>query len=144
MYMCLTRSRPLIFAYKNQTTGHNLITFATIIPWYTGAQEWHIVSLVGDVTSPTTAVHYVRFMCSEHREALLSAPTAHGVRKQCKGEVHSSPRSSREASLSHSSGWGNLKRFPSVSWFAHSCPGMWQARWWHANACSRLRDSSLT
>ena len=27
--------------------------------------------------------------------------------------------SSREASLRHSSGWGNLKRFPSVSWFAH-------------------------
>ena len=27
--------------------------------------------------------------------------------------------SSREASLRHSSGWGNFKRFPSVSWFAH-------------------------
>ena len=26
----------------------------------TGAQEWHIVSLIGYVTSPTTAVHYVR------------------------------------------------------------------------------------
>ena len=25
----------------------------------TGAQEWHIVSLLGDVTSPTTADHYV-------------------------------------------------------------------------------------
>ena len=27
--------------------------------WGTGAQEWHIVSLLGDVTSPTTAAHYV-------------------------------------------------------------------------------------
>ena len=26
---------------------------------YTGAQEWHIVSLLGDVTSPTTVAHYV-------------------------------------------------------------------------------------
>ena len=25
----------------------------------TGAQWWHIVSMVGDVTSPTTTVHYV-------------------------------------------------------------------------------------
>ena len=25
----------------------------------TGAQDWHIVSLLGDVTCPTTAVHYV-------------------------------------------------------------------------------------
>ena len=25
----------------------------------TGAQEWHIVSLLGDVTSPTTVAHYV-------------------------------------------------------------------------------------
>ena len=25
----------------------------------TGAQEWYIVSLLGDVTSPTTVAHYV-------------------------------------------------------------------------------------
>ena len=51
-----------------------------------GAQEWHIVSLLGDVTSP----HYCRplrqydvwFTCSEHREALPGAPTEHGVHKQ--------------------------------------------------------------
>ena len=24
-----------------------------------GVQEWHIVSLLGDITSPTSAVHYV-------------------------------------------------------------------------------------
>ena len=29
------------------------------ILYYTGAQEWHIVSLLGDVTSPTTVAHYV-------------------------------------------------------------------------------------
>ena len=26
--------------------------------YITGAQEWHIVSLLGDVTSPTTVAHY--------------------------------------------------------------------------------------
>ena len=61
------------------------------ILYTTGAQKWHIVSLVDDVTSPTTAVHYIWFVCSEYREALLGAPIAHGVHKQCKGEVHSSP-----------------------------------------------------
>ena len=30
-----------------------------LIIYSTGAQEWPIVSLLGDVTSPTTAVHYV-------------------------------------------------------------------------------------
>ena len=29
------------------------------IVYCTGAQEWHIVSLLGDVTSRTSAVHYV-------------------------------------------------------------------------------------
>ena len=48
----------------------------------TGAQEWLIVSLLGDVTSLTTAVHYVGMTCSEHREALTVAPTEHGVHKQ--------------------------------------------------------------
>ena len=48
----------------------------------TGAQEWHNVSLLGSVTSPTTAVHYVSMTCSEHREALTGAPTEHGAHKQ--------------------------------------------------------------
>ena len=39
------------------------------------------MSLLGDVTSPTTAVHYVSMTCSEHREALTGAPTEHGVHK---------------------------------------------------------------
>ena len=64
----------------------------------TGAQEWNIVSLVGDVTSPTTAVHYVR-MTSDLR--VLSTEKHCPVRRQHmvytnkslqrKGEVHSSP-----------------------------------------------------
>ena len=29
------------------------------VVYTTGAQEWHIVPLLGDVTCPTTAVHYV-------------------------------------------------------------------------------------
>ena len=49
---------------------------------HTGAQKWHIVSLLGDVTSPTTVAHYVSMTCSEHREALTAAPTAGGLHKQ--------------------------------------------------------------
>ena len=60
----------------------------------TGAQEWHIVSLLGDVTSPTTVAHYVS-MTSHLRvlstEALTTAPTVDGVHIQAKGEVHSLP-----------------------------------------------------
>ena len=48
----------------------------------TGAQKWHIVSLLGDVTSPTTVAHYISMTCSEHREALTAAPTTDGVHKQ--------------------------------------------------------------
>ena len=48
----------------------------------TGAQKWHIVSLLGDVTSPSTVAHYVSMTCSEHREALTASPTADGVHIQ--------------------------------------------------------------
>ena len=48
----------------------------------TGAQKWHIVSLLGDVTSPTTVANYVSMTCSDNREALTAAPTAHRVQKQ--------------------------------------------------------------
>ena len=50
--------------------------------WITGAQNWHIVSLLGDVTSPTTVAHYVSMTCSKHREALTAAPTEDGVHIQ--------------------------------------------------------------
>ena len=48
----------------------------------TGTQKWHIVSLLGDVTSPTTVAHYVSMTCSEHRKALTATPTADGVHMQ--------------------------------------------------------------
>ena len=51
----------------------------------TGAQEWHIMLLLGDITSPTTVAHYVT-MTSDLRvlitEVLTAAPTAHGVHTQ--------------------------------------------------------------
>ena len=70
----------------------------------TGAKKWHIVSLLSDVTSPTTVAHYVSMTCSEHGEALTVAPTADGVHKQA-------IRVQGEASLCHSSGWGT-EAFP--------------------------------
>ena len=42
----------------------------------------HIVSLLGDVTSPTTVTQYVSMTCSEHREVLTAAPIAGGVHIQ--------------------------------------------------------------
>ena len=54
-----------------------------------GAQKWHIVSLLGDVTSPTTVADCVSMTCSEHREALTAAPTTdvHTYKRlECKGE----------------------------------------------------------
>ena len=53
-----------------------------IMVYNTGAQKWHIVSLLDDVTSPTTDAHYVSMTCSEHRDALTAASTADGVHMQ--------------------------------------------------------------
>ena len=63
---------------SNYTNNDSLILITLLFPaflWYvfqrpltsssdqiTGAQEWHIVSLLGDVTSPTTVAHYVSMM----------------------------------------------------------------------------------
>ena len=47
-----------------------------------GAQKWHIVSLLGDVTYPTIVAHYDSMTCSEHKEALTAAPTADDVHIQ--------------------------------------------------------------
>ena len=60
----------------------NSLSILDMIVQITGAQEWHIVLLLGDVTSPTTVALYVSMTCSEHREALTGAPTAHNVHKQ--------------------------------------------------------------
>ena len=70
--------------------------------------------------------HDVWFTCYEHRGA-LTAHRQHTVYKnkrlQCKDEVHTVVRhwTSREASLRHSSGWGDWSVSPSVAWFAHPC-----------------------
>ena len=48
----------------------------------TGAQKWHIVSLLGDVTSPSTVADYVIMTCSEYRVALTAALIADGVHLQ--------------------------------------------------------------
>ena len=63
-----------------------------------GAQEWHIVSLLGDVTSPTTIVHYVsmmsdlRVLSTEKHCPVCRQHTVYTKKSlQCKGEVHSSP-----------------------------------------------------
>ena len=71
-----------------------ILGFSCFIFYTTGALEWHIVSLHGDVTSPITAVHYVS-MTSDLR--VLSTEKHWSVRRQhtmytskssqCKGKV---------------------------------------------------------
>ena len=88
----------------------------------TGAQEWHIVSLIGDVTSPTTVVHYVsmtsdlRVLSTEKHCLVRRQHTAYTNKSlQCKGEVHSSPLSKLGSFVTSQQWMGDLKRFPSVS-----------------------------
>ena len=59
------------------------------------------MSLLGDVTSPTTVAHYVSMTRSEHRETLTAALTADGVHKEA---IRSSPPTARVPSshLGHS------------------------------------------
>ena len=63
-----------------------------------GVQEWHIVSLLGDVTSPTTAIHYVGMtsgLCVLSTEKHCPVHRQHTVYTnnslQCKVKVLSSP-----------------------------------------------------
>ena len=62
----------------------------------TGAQEWHIVSVLGVVTSPTTVDHYVSMSDLRLLRTAKNWPPRpqHTVytnkRLECKGEVHSS------------------------------------------------------
>ena len=82
--------------------------------YVTGAQKWHIVSLLGDVTSPTTVAHYVSMTCSDNREALTSAPTAHSDgNKRLEFTTEQVERLRYATAVD-----GGLKRFPSVAWFA--------------------------
>ena len=79
---------------KNQPVSVYYGCGSVAFVYCTGAQEWHNVSLLGDVTSPTTVAHYVSMTCTEYREALTARGqhTAYtNKRLQCKDEVHSSP-----------------------------------------------------
>ena len=87
--------------------------------YLTGAQEWHIVSLLGDVTSTTTVAHYVS-MTSDLR--VLITKKHWQPRRQ-----HTMYTNKRLEFTSEQVGRlryvtpvdGELKRFPSVAWFAH-------------------------
>ena len=91
----------------------------------TVAQKWHIVSLLGDVTSPTTVAQYVSMTCSEHREALTAAQTADGVHKEAFrvegwSTLFATDQEGRFRYVTAVD--GGLERFPSVAWFAHPWP----------------------
>ena len=83
-----------------------------------GAQEWHTVSLLGDVTSPTTVAHYIS-MTTDLR--VLSTekhwPPADSTRRtqtsvySVRTKFRVCHWTSREVSLRHSSGWGT-EAFP--------------------------------
>ena len=93
----------------------------------TGAQEWHIVSLLADVTSPTTVAHYVS-MTSHLRvlsigkhwppadstrctqTSVYSARTKYIVR-------HWTSREARYVTVVD----GDWSVSPLVAWFAHPC-----------------------
>ena len=42
--------------YQGGLWPEKMINSQSIVPQTTGAQEWHIVSLLGDVISPTTSL----------------------------------------------------------------------------------------
>ena len=87
-------------------------SFVILFVYTTGAQEWHIVSLLGDVTSPTTAVDFVS-MTSD-----LRLPS---TEKHCPVRRQYTVCTNKWGGFVRSQQWmGVLKRFPSVSWFAHS------------------------
>ena len=102
------------------TYVHPLIFVAMVQS--TGAQEWHIVSLLGDVRSPTTVAHYVS-MTSDLRvlstEKHLKPRRQHMVytnkRLECKGKVHSSPLNKQGGFITSEQWMEDRKRFPSVA-----------------------------
>ena len=80
------------------------------------------MSLLGDVTSPTTVAHYVSITWSEHREALTAAPTADGVhlqaiRVQGWRTQFATEQGGRLRYVTAVD--GGQKHFPSVAWFAY-------------------------
>ena len=97
------------------------MSHATALLYHTGAQEWYIVSLLGDVTSPTTVSLYVS-MTPVLR--ILITEKHWQPRRQ-----HTVYRNNRLEFATKQVGKlryvtavdGGLKRFPSVAWFAHPC-----------------------
>ena len=79
--LCSFSNLSVTSTYVNNSFSNPSVALPTsqLILQPTGAQKWHIVSLLGDVTSPTTVADYVSMTCSEHRGALTSAPTADGL-----------------------------------------------------------------
>ena len=84
-----------------------------------GAQKWHIVPLLGDVTSPTTAVHYVSmtsdlcFLSTEKHYRCADSTRCTQTRVySARGKYIVRHWTSREASLRHSSGWGTWSVSP--------------------------------
>ena len=62
-----------------------------LILYITGAQDWHIVSLLGDVTSPTTVAHYVT-MTSDLRVLITEKHCSRADSRRCtQTSVQSSP-----------------------------------------------------
>ena len=103
---CIRRQGRCVTWYKTRDISPTLYT--------TGAQQWHIVQLLGDVTSPTTAVPYGS-MISELRVLSTESSGRCANSTRCtQTRVHSARGkyivrhwTSREASLRHNDGWGN-------------------------------------
>ena len=99
---------------KNQSYIRNI----HLLLYTTGAQEWHIVSPLADVTS-TTVAHHVS-MTSEYVFWAQRSTDRRADSTRCTQKSAYSARSkyivrhwtSREASLHHSSGWGTWSASP--------------------------------
>ena len=131
------------------------IRFGLSETFSTGAQEWHVVSLLGDVISPNTAVHYVS-MTSDLR--VLSTEKHCPVRRQhtvytntsysARGKYLVRHRTSREVSLRHNRGWGTWSVSPQYRDLRtrgidiSTVPGIvWTAR--DASSSTQFAQSSL-
>ena len=105
---------------RHSSFSNNSVTLPTsqLIPQATGTQEWHIVPLLGDVTSSTTAVQYVsvselRVLSTEKQWPVRREHTVYTNKSwQCKEKYIVHHWTSMEASLRHSSGWGTWSVSP--------------------------------
>ena len=107
----------LLWFYKHGLRALELSLWKSTL-YTTGAQEWHIVSLIGDVNSPTIVAHYVsvtsdlRVLSTEKHWVPRRKHTVYtNKRLECKGKYIVRHWTSREASLLHSRSWGT-EAFP--------------------------------